>query len=221
MKRINYIKAISAAALVLTLVNSCGVKREPGSAYMPDMAYSRAYETNALRDSAIFTMNRAEAGAKIYYNGAPAAGTVERNQEVMAYTLPNDSNGYKMSAQVVNPLGPLNAADSAEAGRLYNINCAVCHGAKGEANGPIAERIGAVANLTTPIYVAMTDGTMYHSIQYGKNNMGSYASQLSRKQRWQIVKYIRMLQPKPKAADVAAKPAITAAVADTAKKNSK
>jgi mono/diheme cytochrome c family protein len=220
MKRIKYIKAISAAVLVLALVNSCGVKREPGSAYMPDMVYSRAYETNALRDSAIFTTDRVQAGAKIFYNGAPAAGTIERGQEMMPYTLPNDSNGYKMSAQVVNPLGPLSAADSAETGRLFNINCAVCHGAKGQANGPIAERIGAVANLTTPIYVAMADGTMYHSIQYGKNNMGSYASQLSRKQRWQIVQYIRTLQPKPKAADIATKPSATAA-ADTAKKNSK
>jgi hypothetical protein len=27
--------------------------------------------------------------------------------------------------------------------------------------------------------------------------MGSYASQLDRKQRWMIVKYIRSLQPKP------------------------
>jgi mono/diheme cytochrome c family protein len=186
------------------------------------MVYSRAYETNAMRDSALFTTDPNQAGAKIFYNAAPAAGTIERGQEMMPYTLPNDSTGYKMSAQVVNPLGPgpLSAADSAEAGRLYNINCGVCHGAKGQANGPIAERIGAVANLTTPIYIEMADGTMFHSLQYGKNNMGSYASQLTRKQRWQIIKYIRLLQPKPKAADVAVKPA-AAAVADSAKKNSK
>jgi mono/diheme cytochrome c family protein len=219
MKRINYIKAISAAVLMLILVNSCGVKRDPGSAYMPDMVYSRAYETNALRDSAIFTMDRNQAGAKIFYNGAPASGTIERGQEVMPYTLPNDSNGYKLSAQLVNPIASLSAADSAEIGRLYNINCAVCHGAKGQANGPIAERVGAVANLTTPVYVDMADGTMFHSITYGKNNMGSYASQLTRKQRWQVIKYIRMLQPKPKAADVAAKP--VAAAVDSAKKSSK
>ena len=38
---------------------------------------------------------------------------------------------------------------------------------------------------------------MFHTITYGKNNMGSYASQLSREQRWKIIKYIRTLQPKP------------------------
>jgi mono/diheme cytochrome c family protein len=219
MKRTTYIKAIPATLLVLALVNSCGVKRDPGTAYMPDMVYSRAYETNALRDSAVFTTDKKEAGAKIYYTGAPAAGTMERGQDVPHYTLPNDSNGYKLSAQVANPLGPLSTADSAEIGRLFNINCAVCHGAKGKADGPIAGRIGAVANLTTDQYVKMADGTMYHSINYGKNNMGSYASQLSRKQRWQIVQYIRLLQPKAVNA-VAAKTG-TAAVADSAKKTTK
>jgi hypothetical protein len=46
------------------------------------------------------------------------------------------------------------------------------------------------------ITVKMTDGTMFHSITYGKNNMGSYASQLDRKMRWMVIKYIRTLQPK-------------------------
>jgi hypothetical protein len=49
----------------------------------------------------------------------------------------------------------------------------------------------------------MADGTMFHSITYGKNNMGSYASQLDRKQRWMIVKYIRTLQPKAETAKAA------------------
>jgi mono/diheme cytochrome c family protein len=40
----------------------------------------------------------------------------------------------------------------------------------------------------------MPDGTMFHSITYGKNNMGSYASQLTREQRWQVIKYVRTLQ---------------------------
>jgi len=54
------------------------------------------------------------------------------------------------------------------------------------------------------LYVKMADGTMYHSINYGRNNMGSYASQLSVKQRWQIIQYLRTLQPKATATDAAA-----------------
>ena len=48
---------------------------------------------------------------------------------------------------------------------------------------------------------------MFHSLQYGKNNMGSYAPQLSRQQRWQIIQYVRTLQPKA----APAKGAVTAA----------
>jgi mono/diheme cytochrome c family protein len=90
----------------------------------------------------------------------------------------------------------------AEAGRLFNINCGICHGAKGVANGPIATGgyVGGVANLTADAYVKMTDGTMFHSITYGKGVMGSYASQVSRAQRWMIIKYIRTLQPNADAA---------------------
>ncbi len=36
--------------------------------------------------------------------------------------------------------------------------------------------------------------------------MGSYASQLDRKQRWMIVQYIRTLEPKKEATATAAKP---------------
>ncbi|HRD43488.1 MAG TPA: cytochrome c, partial [Ferruginibacter sp.] len=99
-----------------------------------------------------------------------------------------------------------------EAGRLYNINCAICHGSKGHGDGPIAEKVPGVANLTSDLFKAMADGTMYHSIEYGKNNMGSYASQLTPRERWQIIKYIRTLQ------GPAAAQASTTASADSAKK---
>jgi mono/diheme cytochrome c family protein len=44
---------------------------------------------------------------------------------------------------------------------------------------------------------------MFHSITYGKNNMGSYASQLSRQQRWMVIKYVRTLQGPATAAPAA------------------
>jgi mono/diheme cytochrome c family protein len=43
----------------------------------------------------------------------------------------------------------------------------------------------------------MSDGTMFHSITYGKGLMGSYASQVTRAQRWMIIKYIRNEFQKP------------------------
>ena len=111
-----------------------------------------------------------------------------------------------MSATVKNPLPSLSSVDSAEASRLFNINCAVCHGTDGKASGPIAKggKLGGIKDLTSDEVVKLADGTIYHIMTYGKNNMGSYASQLDRKQRWMIVQYVRTLQPKAAAAGAAA-----------------
>lgn len=204
MKKITIIAAIIISGAVA--FTGCSSKREPGRTYMPDMAYSRATESYAKRDSTVFTMDIAKYGSLIFYNALPVKGTMKRG-EIMPYPYANDSNGYKMSAQVKNPFDTIqiSTAQMAEAGRLFNINCAICHGANGTASGPLATsgKIGGVANFTLPNYVAMADGTMFHSINYGKNNMGSYASQLTRTQRWMIIKYIRTLQPKATAAGVA------------------
>lgn len=180
----------------------CGGKRQPNRAYMPDMAYSRAYETYAPRDSGIFTMDPADLGHKIFYNNMPVKGTIKRG-EYFPYTVPNDSNGLLvLSSQVKNPLAPLTEADKIEAGRLFNINCAVCHGLKAENNGPLAPKIGGVKSIVamSPTY---SDGRIFHVMTYGQKNMGSYASQLSREQRWRIVQYIRTLEPKTDAATAA------------------
>ena len=191
MKRITFLTAFLVTTVI---VSSCGNKRSTGRTYMPDMAYSRAYETYAPRDTGVFTTDLSDLGHKIYYNNEPVEGTIKRG-ELFPYTITNDSIGYTKSATVKNPLEPLSDANKIEAARLFNINCAICHGATGVANGPLSSKIGAIANLTLPQYVAMADGTMFHSITYGIKNMGSYASQLDRKQRWMLVQYIRTLQP--------------------------
>ncbi len=208
MKRISNFKIVVSVITLSIIISSCSdVKRKPGSIYMPDMTYSRALETYVSLDSTIFTTDPQKRGREIFYNAKPVAGALALG-ELPEYTLPDDSAGYAMSASVKNPLTPLTRKDSLEASRLFNINCAICHGAEGKANGPLSTsgKIGAVANLTLDLYISMADGTMYHSIFYGKNNMGSYASQLSRKQRWQMVQYIRTLQPKPTATATTATP---------------
>ena len=196
MKKNNVITILVLAIAGMAVMTGCDSKRKPGKIYMPDMAYSRALETYALLNDTVFTNDPAHPGHEIFYNSKPVDGTVKVG-DLFAFTLPNDSNGYKLSAEVKNPLPALSKKELQETARLFNINCAICHGATGAANGPLSSKIGAIANLTTPAYVAMADGTMFYSIYYGKNNMGSYSSQLSRKQRWMLVHYIRTLQPKP------------------------
>ncbi len=198
MKKIIMISALILATAVVFI--SCDSKRQPGKIYMPDMAYSRAYETYAERDSSLFTMDPAKRGNKIFYNNLSPTGTIKRG-ELFPYTVPNDSNGLvNLSNEVKNPLAPLGDDDMAEAGRLFNINCAVCHGAKAENNGPLAPKIGGVKSIVaaSPGY---SDGRLFYVMTYGQNNMGSYASQLDKRQRWMIVQYIRTLQPKTAPAD--------------------
>jgi mono/diheme cytochrome c family protein len=193
MKKITIILALISVTVGTAMVG-CGSKRTPGRVYMPDMAYSRTYEAYDLLDSTKFTGDiYNKGGNQIFFNAMPVHGTIKRG-DLFPYTLPNDSNGYKMSATIPNPIGEISAADMAEAGRLFNINCAVCHGAKGKANGPMSGKVGGIVDITLDQYKALGDGTIFHVMTYGKNNMGSYASQLTKEQRWKIVKYVRTLQ---------------------------
>ncbi|MEO6327930.1 MAG: cytochrome c [Ginsengibacter sp.] len=191
-KRIFYVKhglgPFMGLGLFLVLFTSCSDKSHPGKIYMPDMAYSRAYEAYAPNN-----LNN----EGINYIPAPVQGTIKRG-DLFPYTLTNDSNGYKMSAEIKDPLPPLDSANFNEAQRLFNINCAICHGVNLDAQGPLATsgKVGGIANLKLEQYIQLPEGTMFHVATYGKGNMGSYASQLTKQQRWTVVQYIKSQQAK-------------------------
>lgn len=186
MKKIRILLSFVIIIAIVTSMDSCGSKRDPGWTYMPDMAYSRAYEAYAPNNLAKENIN---------YVPWPVVGTIRRG-DLFPYPLPNDSNGYRLSAQIKDPLPPLDSNDMKEAQRLFNINCAICHGEQMNAQGPLSTggKVPAVANLTLSQYVKMPVGTMFHSVTYGKGNMGSYASQLTRKQRWMVIQYVKKHQ---------------------------
>jgi mono/diheme cytochrome c family protein len=196
------ISLLFAIAFVAVATVSCNdIKRTPGSVYMPDMAYSRAYETYADHS------NLAEKG--INYNNLPVAGTLARGKEMpfpYAKDAVGDSTNYVASKSVVNPIDSLSKKDLAETERLYLINCGICHGATLNGNGPLyKDGNGPYAAKPATLvgdakYENMPAGQMFYSVAYGKNLMGSYASQLSRHQRWMIIKYIKNKQAAAKAA---------------------
>jgi len=206
---------ISSLALGIGLVSCNGVQRKPSKVYMPDMAYSRAYETYADRDS-LFTTNEAERGNKIFYNNMPAKGTIARGSEMpfpLAQDKAGDTTNYYASKAVKSPIDTMTAAQLEEAGRLYLINCGICHGTKLDGNGPLYKGgegpyAAKPATLVGDVkYETMPEGQMFYSIAYGKGQMGSYASQLTRKQRWEVIAYIKHKQ---KAAKATAAPAADA-----------
>lgn len=40
----------------------------------------------------------------------------------------------------------------------------------------------------------MKDGQLFHILTYGQGNMPSYATQLSREDRWRVIVHVRSLQ---------------------------
>ena len=185
--------------LVVAMISCNKTRRSTGRAYMPDMSYSRAYETYASTEA----LDK----AGIHYTSKPVEGTVARG-DMYAYILKNDSAGYLQSASNKNPLiADSIAIDMKEAERLYLVYCGICHGEKLDGNGPLWKGgdgpfPNAPKNFMDDAMKAMTEGTMFHSVTYGKNSMGSYAAQLNTKQRWEVIAYI-----KSKQGAVVAKPA--------------
>ncbi|WP_171032425.1 c-type cytochrome [Winogradskyella algicola] len=186
--------------VVLVGFVSCQKNSRPNYQYMPNMYESVGYE--AYQESDAFA-NGVEAQL-------PVDGTIPRGN-FMPYEIEDTNEGYEMAkATLKNPLAdpiPLSMADSIKAdpnvsrvdyavgGPLYTIYCAICHGVKGDGKGKLVEREKI---LGVPSYDdagrAITTGSIYHVIYYGKNTMGSYANQLNEEERWQVVAYVEKLK---------------------------
>ena len=191
------------AALIIAAVGCSDVKRTPGKVYMPDMAYSRAYETYSTNP--VFADGRTSQG--------PVAGTVKRGDAYPVHIEMDkvgDTANYYASRSLQNPIASLTAEQMKETERVYLINCGICHGAKLDGNGPLwKDGDGPYPSKPATLvgdakYEAMPDGQMFYSLTYGKNLMGSYASQLTAKQRWEVITYIKTKQGKVKQADASA-----------------
>ena len=180
---------------------SCGGAggNDPGHAYMPDMYYSRAYETYGYNDVEGEFDSLKKRG--IHYSALPVKGTIARG-EMLPHHLTEDSAGMLSAAQLKSPLDTTAASNKVamkEAERLFLVNCGICHGAALDGNGPITESGGGgypavPPNLKDAKAAAFTDGHIFYVMTYGKGSMGSYASQLTPEQRWWVIKYIRSKQ---------------------------
>lgn len=210
---------IPACYLLLIVLSSCGGAKgeDPGYAYMPDMYYSRAYEAYGYNnDPADHDLKTRHA----FYNAMPVPGTIARG-ETAPFMLPAGDSGYAMAANFRDPMEALtlNPVQLKEAERIYLINCGICHGPALDGNGPLFNGgngpfPAAPRNLTDDYSKKLSDAQMFHTITYGKGQMGSYASQVKPEQRWWIIKYIRSKQ----GAAAAAAPADSSATAKTGMK---
>lgn len=83
---------------------------------------------------------------------------------------------------------------------VYEQLCIMCHGSNGEGKGTVptkSENYPAVPSYKSATGTGLKnlpEGKMFHTLTYGKNAMGSYASQATPRQRWEVIAYIKHFQ---------------------------
>ena len=182
MKHLNQ---IVVALVILTSLTACNDKRTRKVQYMPDMYVAVPYEANSVNPVFADGMTDRQ----------PVAGTIARGALTPAYQFEDTNAGYELAKSTLE--SPLKTSEeNLENGKkMYTIYCAVCHGKKGDGQGVLVKR---EKFLGVPNYKdrTLTDGSIYHVIMFGKGAMGSHASQLSDKERWQVVQYVQQLKNK-------------------------
>ena len=171
--------------IIAGFLNSCAGDRDRNYQYFPDMYRPVPYEPYGAYD--IFAN---EQEAKL-----PVEGTIPRGW--MPYDYEDTPEGRAdAKANLKNPL-PYTEENLTKGKALYTVYCAVCHGDKGDGQGTLVERekILGVPSYDDPGR-SITEGSVYHAMYYGLNNMGSYAVQTSIKERWQIDHYVMNLKDK-------------------------
>jgi len=211
--------------LTAIVMTSCGKAdgNYTGREYMPDMAHPITYEANTYSYYEYNTWSTPEEKREMSQPRKPVTGTIARgyaggdamakfanervainpNGAVPYYYEDTDEERLRAEAELKNPF-PITQEGLAVGGDLYRINCAICHGAKGEANGHIVETgvyPAAPKSYLNDEFIAAGDGRYYHAIMHGKNVMGHYKDKLSYEERWQVIHYIRSLQAKSQGRD--------------------
>ncbi|MCX6183398.1 MAG: c-type cytochrome [Bacteroidetes bacterium] len=207
-----YIGKISLAAFLATGLFACtSDPNSPGVEYMPDMYRSPSFETYIKKgdlDSASFYERQEGKGYdeielaamyNLFKNGhatfTPPKGTVAMG--FMPFAYENTTADYDRAGLELK--NPLRFSDTvlAKGKELFEIYCDHCHGAKGEGDGKMVQNDKFPA---PPSYTAalkdLPEGKIFFTMHYGKGMMGSHASQMSQKERWEVVYYVQSLQGK-------------------------
>lgn len=122
------------------------------------------------------------------------AGTIRRGYMPFHYDT-DQTEAERAGRELANPFQP--TSEYLERGRyIFTNNCAVCHGTTGAGDGPVIPIYPNPPSYLTDKSKALADGTMFHIITLGRNNMPSHAAQVSPEDRWKVILYIRKMQGK-------------------------
>ena len=179
------------ALLALAFVASFGVMwasrrdvHQPNVEFFPDMAH--APRANAFAANAVFPDGKTLQ--------APPPGTIPRGWLPLHYAA-TAPDAVRAGEELRSPFGRDDAKALARGEQVFTNFCVPCHGAGGRGDGLVARRgVPPPPSLVTGQSLALKDGQLFHILTYGQNNMASYASQISREDRWRVILYVRSLQ---------------------------
>lgn len=105
--------------------------------------------------------------------------------------------GWKAPAKerkVKNPV-PSSLESLSRGQKIYVDKCASCHGGEGDGHGEMAKTLDPPSSSFTDrqMMKEMTDGEIFWKITAGKGPMPSYRKELTEKERWDLVNYLRSL----------------------------
>jgi mono/diheme cytochrome c family protein len=84
----------------------------------------------------------------------------------------------------------------------FRVFCGACHGTGGYGGSVVAANMTErrPPSLRTPVMAALPDQLIYTVIVNGFGRMPSYAGELTERERWAVVAWLRQLQRAPSAA---------------------
>ena len=157
---------------------------KPNFEFLPQMAHSARYNA--------FSANANFADGKTLQ--PPLEGTIARGEIPLHYTA-TPADAIRAGNELVSPVSSSNVQARARGEHVFSNFCTPCHGAAATGMGPVTQRgVPPPPSLMVQHAVQMKDGQLFHILTYGQNNMASYASQLSREDRWNVIAYVRSLQ---------------------------
>jgi mono/diheme cytochrome c family protein len=124
----------------------------------------------------------------------PEPGTIPRGLPPLHYTA-SEADAVRAGEELRNPFAPDDSVALARGAIVFATFCQPCHGTGGRGDGLVAQRgFPPPPSLVAEHAVKLPDGQLFHILTYGQNNMASYASQISRADRWRSILYVRALQ---------------------------
>jgi mono/diheme cytochrome c family protein len=125
----------------------------------------------------------------------------------IALVAVNLSGGQTPLANTPNPVP--DQVTSVDAGyKLYQANCAACHGVDGNGGGPLAGTTPVQPPSLRAHLTQHTDGDLFYWISNGlPGGMPAWSSKMSETDRWNLVNYLRSINgqgPTPAASPTAA-----------------